>query len=102
MAVPTFAELMYKIEEINSDNGFVDNTKYYNFSNASEEQKFRWTSNFVKESVRHYMQDPDCNNKNLIKLFASFLNFNQYEFVKKLNDIVKGSDLFCFMIECRY
>ena len=36
------------------------------------------------------MQDPDCNDENLIKLFAIFLNFNQYEFVKKLNDIVKG------------
>ena len=72
MAAPTFAELIYKVEEINPDNGFVDNTKYYNFSNASEEQKFRWISNFVKESVRHYMQDPDCNDKNLIKLFASF------------------------------
>ena len=72
MAAPTFAELMYKIEEINWDNGFVDNTKYYNLLNASEEQKIRWTSNFVKESIRHYMQDPDCNDKNLIKLFASF------------------------------
>ena len=75
MAAPTFAELMYKIEEINPDNGFVDNTKYYNFSNASEEQKFRWTSNFVKESVRHYMQDPDCNNKKFNQIICKFLKF---------------------------
>ena len=55
MEVPTFAEIMYKIEKIGPNIGFVDSSKYYDFSNVSEEQKYRWTSNFIKESVRRYM-----------------------------------------------
>ena len=102
MEVPTFAEIMYKIEKIGPNIGFVDSSKYYDFSNVSEEQKYRWTSNFIKESVLRYMQDPDCNDENLIKLFSSLLNSNHYEFVKKLKDIVKGNDLFNYILQCRY
>ena len=52
MGVSTFDEIMYKIEEIIPNDGFVDLTKHYDFSHTSEEQKFRWTSNFVKKIVR--------------------------------------------------
>ena len=55
MEVPTFAGIMYKIEEIRPNIGFVGSSKYYDFSNASEEQKYRWTTNFIKESVRRYI-----------------------------------------------
>lgn len=102
--VPTFGELLNRVRKVNPRVGIVEDGYFYDTTELSEEQKFRWTSSIIRFSIVNYMSKPTCTKDNLIKVYHGFTRFNHYSFVKRLENekILSSEKFFDMMEECLY
>ena len=101
-AIPTFTQMLTKINKVNPDVGLIEDGFYYDVSELSEAQKFRWTSTIIHFSAVNYITDPSFSKDNLLKVYHRFICFDHYRFVKKLETqkIWISQDIFKSMKDC--
>ena len=85
-AAPTFGEILSKVKKVNPYVGLTEDGFYYDVSELSEQQKFRWTSAIICFSAVNYITDPAFSKDKLLKIYHGFICFDHYRLVKKLEN----------------
>ena len=100
--VPMFGELLSKMKKVDANLGLIQDGMYYDISELSEAELYKWTSSIIRFSVANYAVDPSFTKDNLLKVYHGFVCFDHYKFVKKLQNqkIWSSKDIFKNMHEC--